>query len=49
MASEIEGGPPLSRGNADMPPAARAWRGGLAAKWPSIAVILFAQVTAMAV
>jgi MFS family permease len=27
----------------------RAWRGGLAGKWPSIAVILFAQVTAMAV
>jgi len=26
-----------------------AWRGGLRGKWPSIAVILFAQVTAMAV
>src|SRR5512147_161333 len=26
-----------------------AWGGGLSGKWPSIAVILFAQVTAMAV
>lgn len=34
---------------ADPLPGPPAWGGGLSGKWPSIAVILFAQVTAMAV
>jgi MFS family permease len=39
----------LNRGSDEIVPARAAWRGGLAAKWPSIGVVLFAQVTAMAV